>query len=89
MEKFVCPVCGHRDLVEPAWDITTGTPSFNICPCCGCEFGYEDATPKAKNRYLLNWIKKGAIWFKPDLKPANWDLREQLKYMGVNLDEFV
>jgi hypothetical protein len=89
MEKYICPVCGYPDLEEPAWDINTGAPSFDICPCCGCEFGYGDATAKGKKRHLVKWIKSGAIWFEPNLKPADWDLREQLRRVSVALDDFL
>lgn len=29
---------------EPPWGERRATPSFEICPYCGTEFGYEDAT---------------------------------------------
>ena len=86
MGKYICPVCGYPDLEEPAWDINTGAPSFDVCPCCGCEFGYEDATAIGKNRHLVKWVKSGANWFEPDLKPENWNLREQLLRANVDLD---
>jgi hypothetical protein len=89
MGKYTCPVCGYPDLEEPAWNISTGNPSFEICPCCGCEFGYEDATSIGKKRYLQKWVRSGTNWFKPDLKPANWDLREQLTRVGINLDDLI
>jgi rubredoxin len=47
MEKFTCPVCGYDNLDSPPYD-DYDIPSFDICLCCGCEFGYNDATPAAK-----------------------------------------
>ena len=38
----ICPVCGYNALHEPAYD-RFGCASFEICPCCGIEFGYDDA----------------------------------------------
>ncbi len=87
MQRYTCPVCGFSDLDQPPWDPDTGVPSFDICPCCGCEFGYNDATTEAKERYRREWIKQGAPWFKPELKPAGWDLRKQLHRIGVDLDD--
>lgn len=84
-KRFKCPVCGFPALEEPAWDPETGSPSFNICPCCGCEFGYDDATPQARERYRQQWIDRGAPWFKPELRPVNWDLEEQLCGIGYCL----
>ena len=89
MRKYICPVCGYPGLDEPAWDNKYGTPSYNICPCCGCEFGYEDATPKAKDSYLRIWIHNGAPWRKPELKSQEWNLKNQLAHIGINLDKLI
>jgi hypothetical protein len=88
MTNYMCPVCGYDSLTEPPYDPVTGDPSFNICPCCGCEYGYDDATDVAKDNFLNKWIKGGAIWFNPDLKPPEWDIRSQLKRVGVDFDLF-
>lgn len=87
MNKFTCPICGFNNLDKPAWDPVEKTPGFDICPCCGCEFGYDDATPQAGERYRLSWIKKGAEWFVPHLKPSNWNLQEQLSRINIDLDK--
>ncbi len=54
MGTYLCPVCGFPNLDVPAWDLDTGIPSFNICPSSGCEFGYNDATPQAKENLGLD-----------------------------------
>lgn len=87
MEKYICPVCGYSELDEPPYDLETNAPSFNICPCCGCEYGYDDATPQAKTNYRKKWIAQGANWFKPDRKPVSWDLELQLKRIGLRLND--
>ena len=89
MNDYICPVCGYPQLEKPAWEFETGIPSFDICPCCGCEFGYHDATPEARNNYRRNWIKQGAIWFRPELRPTSWNLREQLRRINVDPDRFM
>jgi hypothetical protein len=86
MEKYVCPVCGYPDLDFPPYD-TFGIPSFNICLCCGCEFGYQDATLKAKRAFLNSWKKRGFPWRYPDKKPENWDVKSQLKTIGIDFDK--
>ena len=40
---FVCPVCGYPNLEEEPWS-PSGVSSFEICPQCKIEFGYDDAT---------------------------------------------
>lgn len=67
-EHYLCRVCGvPQD--EPPWGDDGNSPSFNICPCCGCEFGYEDATPKAIQIHREKWLSTGAKWQEPKQKP--------------------
>jgi len=87
-KHYVCPTCGYDKLQYPAWDSATGTPSFDICPCCGCEFGYNDVTERSKRQYLCVWLKKGAQWFCPELKPSNWDVHAQLRQIGIDATIF-
>lgn len=38
--KHSCPVCEYQGLDEPPYD-SEGWGSFEICPQCGTEFGYD------------------------------------------------
>jgi len=80
--KYVCNVCGYNELTSPPWGENGHTASFDICPCCGVEFGYEDSTETGKKRFLNHWIDNGAVWFIPKLKPTNWCLYEQLENLA-------
>jgi hypothetical protein len=73
-----CRVCGLLQ-PEPPWGSGGKTPSFDICDCCGVEFGYEDATPAAVARYRAEWLGQGAPWFAPESRPKDWNVDEQLK----------
>lgn len=88
MGNNICPICGYPNLDHPARDPDTKVPSFDICPSCGCEFGYHDATPHAEERYRRNWVQQGAPWFKPELKPLEWNLEDQLAQIGIDLGDF-
>jgi len=77
-EFNVCRVCGAKQ-PEPPWGDDGLTPSYEICDCCGVEFGYEDMNINALKRYREKWLKKGAVWFNDKEKPAEWSLDEQLK----------
>jgi hypothetical protein len=72
-----CPVCGYDDLEEPAFD-DVGAPSFEICPSCGTEFGYDDATRSHKS-LRDEWIAKGMPWWADDKPPPGWDPMQQLQ----------
>ena len=78
-EKYICPVCGYDGLEEPAYD-ETGEPSFEVCSCCGFEFGFDDFVEhKTFKQYRNEWIKNGAKWENEKEKPDFWDLHIQLK----------
>lgn len=84
-KKYLCPVCGFDGLKEPPFN-DHNEPSHEVCPCCGFEFGFDDASSQGTlNVFRKHWIENGAQWFMPNLKPANWDLQKQLK--NLNNDE--
>lgn len=55
---------------------------FNVCPCCGTEFGVDDR--KAKHWELRQaWINAGKQWFDDIMSPPkNWDPQLQLLNAG-------
>ena len=82
-KKYMCPVCGFDSLAEPAFD-EHGLPSYEVCPCCGFEFGFDSSNePAAFARYRNKWLESGAVWFISRMKPKAWDKLKQLK----NLDK--
>ena len=84
--KFTCRVCGLRQPIAP-WGKDDKTPTFEICDCCGVEFGYEDATPEAISRYRSVWVAKGFEWFNKKRRPKGWSVAEQLACVGCKLEE--
>ena len=62
---YLCPVCGYG-MEDPPSD-------FNICPCCGTEFGYHDANTST-NTLRAAWLRAGAKWWSTtDPEPDGWD----------------
>ncbi len=75
-----CPVCGYDRLEDPPTD-------FNICPCCGTEFGYHDAN-FTHAQLRQRWIAAGAPWWAADVPPPpDWDPIQQLTNMGYGLTD--
>jgi hypothetical protein len=75
-----CRICGLlQDENEFPWGKDGTTASFEDCYCCAVTFGYQDCFLKGIKSYREAWIKKGAVWQVPELKPDNWSLEEQLK----------
>jgi len=77
MVNSYCRVCGLEQYDEPPWN-ETGGPSFNICSCCGAEFGFHDRYITGVRITRKEWLDSGAQWFRPEEKPTNWNLEEQL-----------
>jgi hypothetical protein len=70
-----CPICGFGPFSETYASAQELRFSFDICPCCGCEYGYDDI-----ESHYLNWAASGFQWFNPKLKPEDWCIEAQLKY---------
>lgn len=78
---FRCPVCGFGELPWRPYD-DFGLPSFEICPCCGTQFGVEDAR---QSHELLRhvWAVGGARWWSlVEPPPVGWDPAIQLSEFG-------
>lgn len=83
IENFACRVCGLIQCEEP-WGESGENPSFEICDCCGVEFGYEDYTKESVKAYRKKWLETGANWWELKKKPKNWDIEKQLQNIPVN-----
>jgi hypothetical protein len=66
---FTCPVCFYDQLEEPPRD-------YNICECCGTEFGNDDEF-KSWEDLRREWLQAGAQWF-CGTQPFLWNPYMQL-----------
>lgn len=64
MNEFVCRICGFL-LEEKPWGEDGEAPTYDICPCCGVEFGNEDYCLDSIREYRIRWINNGCQWFRP------------------------
>lgn len=88
----LCPVCGYDLGFEP-W--RGDSASDEICPSCGIEFGYDDVfeacgiegtREELQLRWREKWISGGMKWSISEIPPPpNWNPREQLKRIGVEV----
>lgn len=76
MLKNNCRICGHRT-VAPPWGEDDQTPSWEICRCCGTEFGYEDCTLTSVKKRRAQWVAAGAYWSDSDAMPLDWSFADQ------------
>lgn len=72
---YLCPVCGYKGLEDPPYD-KLGNSSFEICSCCGFQFGVDDDHVCSKEamykQYREKWLKNGSCLslsiIQPDFK---------------------
>lgn len=78
MKEHNCRVCGLY-IEELPWGEDGSCPTYEICPCCGVEFGNEDYTLESIRRYREKWINGDCKWFLPKEKPLAWDFKKQFQ----------
>jgi hypothetical protein len=84
LEATICPVCGFAPLLEEPWP--ENRPSYEICPCCGTEFGNEDFSLDPRKRATRHrdlreqWMSGGMNWWSTNrLPPHDWNPLAQLR----------
>lgn len=105
--SFHCPCCGwsglscpaYYSIGEPPWgdhgqppyESRYGMPSYEVCACCGFEFGNDDNPGTAEGidfkTYLKDWIEHGCQWFDKQKKPEGWQLDAQLTMAWIQRDK--
>jgi hypothetical protein len=74
---FLCPVCGYDQMDAPP-------RNYEICSCCGTEFGNDDAF-LSHSQLRQQWLDHGAPWFFRQ-PPLGWNpylqlMRAKLPYV--------
>ena len=73
---FTCPVCFYGKMPDAPAD-------YNICPCCGTEFGADDEL-LTHGQLREAWMANGSRWFFHQ-QPPFWNPWHQLATAGVTL----
>jgi hypothetical protein len=82
--QHLCPACGF-DLWFAPWN--EGAPSYEICPSCGIQFGYDDAAGGRESEraaiytsWRARWTQDGMPWFSAGQRPpADWNPAKSLE----------
>ena len=82
-ENSYCRVCGYQPGFLP-WGDDGKSPTYEICACCGVEYGYEDCTIISVKAYREKWVAEACVWFDRKLKPQNWIFKEQFENVPQN-----
>lgn len=77
----ICPVCGWDGLIKPPYN-KYGEPSYEICFCCGFEYGYTDGNNGFSfNTRRKKWIQEGYTFMSPERCPKGWGKEMALRQM--------
>lgn len=69
---------------EAAYD-AYNCPTYYICPSCGTEFGYHDAT-KSFDEIRAVWLASGGLWSDANIaQPLDWSAYEQITKAGLKI----
>lgn len=85
MNEVFCRVCGCESNT-PLWQYLDSKyyPSWDICPCCGCEAGLNDETLEDVYIYRKYWVSNlNGLFQNKGLKPDGWLLSEQLNKIPI------
>jgi hypothetical protein len=105
--SYACPCCGYPGLgappysgwrgrrairgIDPPYGKHFGFPSFEVCACCGFEFGNDDdpgtAEPVSFEKFFRDWITSGCEWFDATKRPPNWTLAAQAIAADIPVEE--
>lgn len=75
-----CPICGY-ELYPEGVEAEYLKGSFEICPCCFCEYGFDDTA-----EYREKWIRGGCQFHSKGYLKPNWNPMEQLKNADYSWD---
>jgi hypothetical protein len=73
---YTCPVCYYTGMQDPPRD-------YNICECCGTEFGNDDEA-LSHEELRTRWIESGAKWYFRSA-PVGWNPWTQLFTANVGV----
>ena len=77
-----CRVCGFDHFPDYPWGEDGELASYDICGCCGAQYGYNDDTLADCHAIRKHWVEteRCAFWSWPRQKPpANWSPSKQLQ----------
>jgi rubredoxin len=78
----------------PPYEDHWGMATYQVCLCCGYEFGFDDNPgddqPGTSFReYLKTWFNNGQEWFHPKEKPQDYDILKQLEKAKIPVPDYI
>jgi hypothetical protein len=82
----LCRVCGYLS-EEPPWGLDGCCPTYEYCPCCGVEWGYQDSLPTSADRFRSEWVRRGGTWADRTVPADGLITNERLHRLGTHRKE--
>lgn len=78
--NYRCRICGLLHF-DPPWGEDGESLTYDICPCCFAESGFDDLWIANIRAYRQKWLDNGAKWHHAKSMPVGWNLEEQLSHI--------
>ena len=82
----LCRVCGYYSEDAP-WGLDGRCPTYEYCPCCGVEWGYQDSLPTSADRFRAEWLRRGGLWTDRTVPADGLTTNERLHRLGIHREE--
>lgn len=79
-----CRACGFDHFPDFPWGENGKLASFDICECCGIQYGYDDdGTAESCYKVRKYWVENEqcAFWSPNRQPPDNWSPSQQLRWI--------
>jgi len=82
----LCRVCGYFS-DDPPWGLDGRCPTYEYCPCCGVEWGYQDSLPASVERFRSEWVQRGGTWTNRTIPADGLTTNERLRRLDTHWGE--
>lgn len=82
----LCRVCGYFS-DDPPWGLDGCCPTYEYCPCCGVEWGYQDSLPTSVDRFRSEWVQRGGTWTDRAVPSDGLTTNERLRRLSTHREE--
>jgi len=72
---------------DPPWGLDGRCPTYEYCPCCGVEWGYQDSLPASVERFRSEWVRRGGTWTDRTVPADVLTTNERLRHLSTHREE--
>jgi hypothetical protein len=72
---------------DPPWGLDGRCPTYEYCPCCGVEWGYQNSLPASVERFRSEWVRRGGTWTDRTVPADGLTTNERLRHLSTHREE--